>query len=84
MKTSSLAIFAFAAALGVSALIGSTQSSQAGGLGLDWLANKPYVDCLQRARLLADVGSIMKGPVYKEQSYDLGRRQCNMRYYGHQ
>jgi hypothetical protein len=83
MKTSRLALFAFAAMLGIGSPVGSTQTSQAGGLGLDWLANKPYVECLKRARMLADVSSIMRGPVYREQSYDLGRRQCNQRYYGH-
>lgn len=84
MKISHLALFAFAAAVGIGALVGTTQTSQAGGLGLDWLANKPYVECVKRARMLADVSSIMRGPAYREQSYDLGRRQCNQRYYGHE
>jgi hypothetical protein len=26
----------------------------------------------------------MKGPVYREASYDRSRRQCNQRYFGHQ
>jgi hypothetical protein len=79
-----IASFTVTAALGLAALVGSTQNSQAGGLGLDWLANRPYVECVKRARMLADVSSIMRGPAYREQSYDAGRRQCNQRYYGHQ
>lgn len=84
MKTSRFALFAFAAVVGIGVLVGSTQNSQAGGLGLDWLANKPYVECIKRARMLADVSSIMRGPAYREASYDRGRRQCNRQYYGHE
>lgn len=84
MKTSSTALLAFAALLGMSAFVSSTQTSYAGGLGLDWLSNKPYVECIKRARMLADVSSIMKGPVYREASYERGRHECNERYYGHE
>ena len=83
MKTSRIALFTFAAFVGISSLFGSVRSSDAGGLGLDWLANKPYVECLKQARMLADVSSVMKGPAYREASYDRGRRDCNQRYYGH-
>jgi hypothetical protein len=83
MKTSRIAHFTFAALVGISSLLGSVQSSHAGGLGLDWLGNKPYVACLKQARMLADVSSVMKGPIYREASYDRGRRSCNQRYYGH-
>lgn len=31
-----------------------------------------------------DVSSIMKGPVYREASYEQGRHQCNRQYYGHE
>ncbi len=82
MKTPRIALFTFAALIGISSLFGSARSSVAGGLGLDWLANKPYVECVKKARLLADVTSIMKGPVYREANYDRGRRDCNQRYYG--
>ena len=84
MKTFRTALFAFAALAGLSSFVTSTQSSYAGGLGLDWLSNKPYVECVKRARMLADVSSVMKGPAYREASYDRGRRECNQRYYGHQ
>lgn len=79
MKSSHIALFAFAAL----SLCSSAQSSYAGGLGLDWLSNKPYVECVKRARLLADVSSVLKGPVYREASYNRGRQECNQRYYGH-
>jgi hypothetical protein len=84
MKISRIALFTFAAFVGISSLFGSARSSDAGGLGLDWLSNKPYVECVKRARLLADVSSVIKGPVYREASYDRSRRACNQRYYGHQ
>lgn len=84
MKTSRIAHFTFAALVGVTSLLSSVQASNAGGLGLDWLANKPYVACLKQARMLADVSSSMNGPAYREASYDRGRRNCNQRYYGHQ
>jgi hypothetical protein len=84
MNTPRIALFTFAALVGISSLFASARSSVAGGLGLDWLANKPYVECVKNARLLADVTSIVKGPVYREASYDRGRRDCNQRYYGHQ
>ena len=83
MKTSRIALFTFAALVGISSLFGSVRSSDAGGLGLDWLSNKPYVGCLKQARMLADVSSVMKGPAYREASYNRGRRDCNQRYYGH-
>jgi hypothetical protein len=82
MKTSRIALLAFAVIAGIGALTASTQNSRAGGLGLDWLSNKPYVECIRRASMLADVSSIMRGPAYREQSYDLGRRQCNRKHYG--
>ena len=36
----------------------------------------------KRARMLADVSSVLKGPAYKEASYDRGLQECNQRYYG--
>ncbi len=82
MKTSRISLFA-AAFVGIGSLLGFAPSSHAGGLGLDWLSNKPYVDCLQKARLYADVGGIMTGPAQREATYDRARRNCNQRYYGH-
>jgi len=84
MKTSRIALFTLAAFVGIGSLFGSARSSDAGGLGLDWLSNKPYVECVKRARMLADVSSVIRGPVYREESYNRSRRECNQRYYGHQ
>lgn len=84
MAVSRTALSAFAAIVGISSFVASIQTSHAGGLGLDWLSNKPYVECLKQARLLADVGSVMKGPAYREASYERGRHQCNRQYYGHE
>jgi hypothetical protein len=84
MKISRIALFTLAAFVGIGSLFGSARSSDAGGLGLDWLSNKPYVECVKRARMLADVSSVIRGPVYREESYNRGRRECNQRYYGHQ
>lgn len=84
MTVSHNTLLAFAAVLGISSLVASTQTSHAGGLGLDWLSNKPYVECLKQARMLADVSSVMKGPAYREASYERGHHQCNRTYYGHE
>ena len=78
------ALLALAAILGISSFVASIRASQAGGLGLDWLSNKPYVECLKKARMLADVSSVMNGPAYREASYERGRHQCNRKYYGHE
>lgn len=85
MKTSRIAFATFAAIVSISSLAISSQPSyaDAGGLGLDWLSNKPYVECIKQARMLADVSSIVRGPVYREASFEQGRHQCNRRYYGH-
>lgn len=84
MMTSRAALLTVAAVLAMSSFVSSSRSATAGGLGLDWLSNKPYVECVQQARMLADVSSIMRGPAYREASYDRGRRDCNQRFYGHQ
>ena len=84
MTVSRTALLAFTATVGIGAFVASIQTSHAGGLGLDWLSNKPYEECLKQARMLADVGSIMKGPAYREASYERGRHQCNRQYYGHE
>ena len=84
MKTTRTALLVLAAIVGISAFGSSTQASYAGGLGLDWLSNKPYVECIKQARLFADVSSIVRGPVYREASFEQGRHQCNRQYYGHE
>ena len=84
MKITRTALFAVAAIVAISAFGSSTHTSYAGGLGLDWLSNKPYVECIKQARMLADVSSIVRGPVYREASFEQGRHQCNRRYYGHE
>jgi hypothetical protein len=55
MKITRTALFAVAAIVAISAFGSSTHTSYAGGLGLDWLSNKPYVECIKQARMLADV-----------------------------
>lgn len=84
MMTSRTALLTVAAVLAMSSFVSSSRSATAGGLGLDWLSNKPYVECVQQARMLADVSSIVTGPASREASFDKGRRACNQRFYGHQ
>lgn len=84
MMTSRTALLTVAAVLAMSSFVSSSRSATAGGLGLDWLSNKPYVECVQQARMLADVSSIVTGPASREASFDQGRRACNQRFYGHQ
>lgn len=87
MKTSRIALFAFAAIVAIGSLAGSTQSSQAGGLGLDWLSNKDYVNCLKLMDGMSRGGSIWGGPVRtgadQAAGYERGRHFCNRKYYGH-
>ncbi len=86
MSNSRIVLTALAAIMSLSSLFASVRPSHAdsGGLGLDWLSNKPYVECLKQARLYADIGNLTRGPAAREASYDRGRRRCNMQYYGHQ
>ena len=81
MKTSSLALFAFAAILAIGSLVGSTQSSQAGGLGLDWLNNKPYVDCLKGINFLANWNNGRpQTAAERDAAYERGRHYCNRKH----
>jgi hypothetical protein len=81
MKTSSLAIFAFAAFVGIGSLAGSVQPSQARGLGLDWLSNKPYVECLQTMNFLANWNSGRPQSAWERAaSQERGRHWCNRKY----
>jgi len=74
MKTSRIALFAFAAIVGIGALVGSAQYSpaSAGGLDLSWLSNDNYVRCLKYVSGLANGD---------EAAYDRGRRACNRQYF---
>jgi hypothetical protein len=86
MKASRIALFAFAAVVGLGALTGSAQVSPASAGQWDWLGNKPYVDCLKVANMFSgwDGGYRTYTGAEKEARYDRGRRQCNMKHYGHQ
>jgi hypothetical protein len=84
MKTSRTSLITAAGIFAMTLFASSAQMANAGGLGLDWLSNKPYVECIKQARMLADVSSIVRGPVYREASFEQGRHQCNRRYYGHE
>ena len=86
MKTSRIALFAFAAIVAIGSLAGSTQSSQAGSL--DWLSNKDYVNCLKLMDSASRGGGMWGGQTHtgadQAAAYDRGRRQCNRRYFpGH-
>ena len=72
MKTSRIALFAFATIVGLSSLVGSAQYSPASALDLSWLNNDNYVRCLKYVTALSN-GSAA--------AYDQGRRACNKQYY---
>jgi hypothetical protein len=85
----SVRIALFASIVGLGSLLGSSHYSPAAadGLGLDWLANKQYVNCLTLMNSISHGGGIW-GPTRtgaaQAQGFDNGRRQCNQQYYGHQ
>jgi hypothetical protein len=84
MKSSRIAVLAFAAIVGLGALANSAPAS---ATDWSWLGNKPYVDCLKLMQSISHGGGIwgsVKNPAQQAQGYDNGRRQCNMKYYGHQ
>jgi hypothetical protein len=72
MKTSRIALFAFAAIVGIGSLVGSAQYSPVSAGQLDWLSNDNYVRCLKY------VSAISHG---SDAAYDRGRRACNRQYY---
>ena len=74
MTTSRIALFACAAIIGISTLVGSAGYSpaSAGGLDLSWLSNDNYVRCLKYVSGLANGD---------QAAYDRGRRACNRAYY---
>ena len=84
MKSSRIAVIAFAALVGLGTLAGSAPAS---ATDWSWLGNKPYVDCLKLMQSMSHGGGIwgsVKTGAQQAQGYDNGRRQCNMKYYGHQ
>lgn len=87
MKSSRIALYIFAAIVGLGTLAGSAQSSPASAGQWDWLGNKPYVDCLKLMDSMSRGGGIW-GPsrtgAQQAASYDKGRRMCNQKYYGHE
>jgi hypothetical protein len=82
MKTSRIALVAFAAIVGIGALAGSAHHSPAHAGGLDWLGNKKYVQCLQAMNFLAKYnGGRPQSAAGAEAAYDRGRRWCNKEHY---
>jgi len=87
MKSSRIALYIFAAIVGLGTLAGSAQYSPASAGQWDWLGNKPYVDCLKLMDSMSRGGGIWgptRTPAQQAAGYDRGRRQCNQKYYGHQ
>lgn len=80
MKTARLVLLAFATAVGLSTLAGSTAAKAD---DWSWLANKPYTDCLK----LFYTGDFLMPPNATPQEraarHEQGRRYCNRQYYGH-
>ena len=72
MKTSRIALFAFATIVTLGSLASSAQISPASALDLSWLSNDNYVRCLKYVSALAHGN---------EAAYDRGRRACNRQYY---
>lgn len=62
------------------------QQAQAPKSQYEWLGNKPYVECINRAELFSGWNGATKSftGAEKARRYDQGRRECNMKYYGHQ
>jgi hypothetical protein len=81
MKTSSLAVFACAAIVGIASLVSSVQPSKAGGLGLDWLSNKPYVDCMKGINFLSNWNRGQpQTAAQRDAAYERGRHYCNRKH----
>jgi hypothetical protein len=86
MKSSRISVFALAAIVGLGTLAGPAPAS-ASDLGLSWLGNKPYVDCLRLMDSMSRGGGIWgrkTNPAEQAQGYNKGRRMCNTQYYGHE
>ena len=84
MKSSRIALFTFAAIVGFGTLAGPAPAS---ATDWSWLGNKPYIDCLNLMDAMSRGGGIFgpkTNPAQQAQAYDRGRRQCNMKYYGHE
>lgn len=78
MTTSRLALFAFAAVLAIGSLAVSTQSSEAKGLGLDFLNNKAYTDCLKGISFLSGYNNGRpQSAAERDAGYERGRHYCN-------
>jgi len=62
------------------------QQAQAPKSQYEWLGNKPYVECIKNAELFSGWNGATKSftGAEKAKRYDQGRRECNMKYYGHQ
>lgn len=81
MKTSRISLLALASIIAAGTLAGSAQPSQAGGLGLGWLNNKPYVQCLQTMNFMADFNSGRPQSEYQRMAArERGRHICNRKY----
>ena len=83
MKTSRIALFAFAAIVCLGTVVGSAQYSPASAGQWDWLSNKDYIACLN---LFANGDFLMPAnatPAQRAAKHEQGRRYCNRQYYGH-
>lgn len=82
MKSSRFALFVLATIIGLGAL---SASKPAAATDWSWLGNKPYIDCINQANFFAGWGGIGKTYTGAEKAarYDIARRKCNRKYYGH-
>jgi hypothetical protein len=79
----SVRIAAFVALVGLSSLVGSAHYSPAaaGGLGLDWLSDKQYVQCLQGTNFLAKWNNGRpQSQADAAAAQERGRHHCNKQY----
>ena len=84
MKSSRIALVAFAVIVGLGTLAGSAQYSPASAGQWDWMSNKNYVSCLQ----LFASGNFQipanASPAQRAALHEKGRHYCNRTYYGHE
>lgn len=80
MKNSRIALFALAAIVGLAAL---TAPAPASADDWSWLANKPYLNCLQLFYTGDFLMPANATPQQRAEKHEQGRRYCNRTYYGH-
>lgn len=80
MKTARIAVFVFAAAVGLSALV---TSAPAKATDWSWLSNKQYIDCLNLFANGDFLTPANASPAERAAKHEQGRRYCNRQFYGH-